>query len=189
MAINLVINGLASHYKGRLFNGRDLPTKDDRTSISAGSDDAVGVYARDNYTGRYYDIDLGLGLTESADDITINSAVCKVNMKKTIVQTAVAGRDGTVKEMISAQDFEIEVSATLINTEDEYPADAVRALSDLARENRAVYVDSAFLRLFDIDRAVVKELEVSQSTWGNTQEITLTMDSDADYEVEVTQSV
>ena len=128
-------------------------------------------------------------MTETADDITIKSAVCKVTLKKTIVSTAIAGRDGTVKECISAQDYEIEASFALINTVDEYPAEAMRRLSDLARKNSAVYIDSAFLRLFDIDRAVVTAMEVSQETYGNTQSVTLKLDSDNDYEVEVTQTV
>ena len=112
-----------------------------------------------------------------------------MTLKKTIVSTAIAGRDGTVKECISTQDHEIEASFALINTVDEYPAEAMRRLSDLARKNSAVYIDSAFLRLFDIDRAVVTTMEVSQETYGNTQSVTLKLDSDNDYEVEVTQTV
>ncbi len=123
------------------------------------------------------------------NDILIKTAVCKVTMTKNIVATAIAGRNGTVKELISAKDHEIEVTFTLINSEDEYPAEALRLLSDLARENSAVYVDSAFLRLFDIDRVVVEKLELTQSTYGNTQEVVLTLQSDNDYEVEVTQTI
>lgn len=47
---------------------------------------------------------------------------------------AVTGRDGTVKECISANDYEIEVTFTLISTADEYPAEAMRQLTTLARE-------------------------------------------------------
>ena len=112
-----------------------------------------------------------------------------MTLRKTIVSTAIAGRDGTVKELISAHDYDIEITFSLINSEDEYPAEALRLLSDLARENSTVYIDSAFLRLFDIDRVVVKEMEINQATYGNTQDVTLKLDSDNDYEVEVTQSV
>lgn len=103
------------------------------------------------------------------------------------VTTAVTGRDGTVKECISANDYEIEVTFTLISTADEYPAEAMRQLAALARENSAVYVDSEFLRLFDIDRMVITEMEVNQETYGNTQTVKLKFDSDDEYDVAVTQ--
>ena len=189
MSGKLVINGLASHFKGRLIASRPLPTPCGATPIGTTPDGSVGVAPREAYEGRYYDTELSLGLTETADDILIKTAVCKVTMTKNIVATAIAGRDGTVKELISAKDHEIEVTFTLINSEDEYPAEALRLLSDLARENSAVYVDSAFLRLFDIDRVVVEKLELTQSTYGNTQEVVLTLQSDNDYEVEVTQTI
>lgn len=108
--------------------------------------------------------------------------------KKTIVETAIAGRNGTVKESVSAQDYEVDVTFTLISAADEYPDEAMRRLASLADENSAVYVDSAFLRLFDIDRAVITELTVEQETYGNTQEVTMKLTSDDDYEVEVTAS-
>lgn len=172
----LIINGLASHFKGRLARYSDLPDAPARAPQARVPGAALG---------RYYDTDLRLGLTEAADDLLITSAVCRVTLKKNVVATVIAGRDGTVKELVSAADFEVEVTITLLSDADQYPDQVLRALSDLARANSPVHVDSAFLRLFDIDRAVVKELEVSQQTWGNTQEVTLKMDSDDDYDVEV----
>lgn len=183
-----MINGLASHFKGRFFRVHQLEEQTDATEVATITE-TTGVVPASSYTGKYYETDLSLGLTEAADDITIKSAVCKVTLTKQIVETAITGRDGTVKELISANDFEVEATVTLINTADEYPAEAMRTLSDLARKSSAVYVDSEFLRLFDIDRAVVKEMTLDQSTEGNTQEVKLTLTSDEDYEVEVSESV
>lgn len=186
--VRLVINGLASHFKGRFFRVHQLEEKEGATDVATITE-TTGVVPASLYTGKYYETDLSLGLTEAADDITIKSAVCKVTLTKQVVETAITGRDGTVKELISANDFEVEATVTLINTVDEYPADAMRTLSDLARKSSSVYVDSEFLRLFDIDRAVVSEMTVDQSTEGNTQEVKLTLKSDEDYEVEVAESV
>lgn len=185
-SLTLVINGLASHFKGRAVVTRDLAAQAAATDIATLAEG--GVAPREAYEGRYFDTDLGLGLTETADDIVLTSAVCTVKRKKTIVETAIAGRNGTVKESVSASDYEIEVTLTLISSTDEYPEEAMRRLASLADEKSAVYVDSAFLRLFDIDRAVITELEVSQETYGNTQEVKLELTSDDDYEVEVTAS-
>lgn len=186
--VRLVINGLASHFKGRFFRVHQLEEQTEATEVATITE-TTGVAPASSYTGKYYETDLSLGLTESADDITIKSAVCKVTLEKNIVETVITGRDGTVKELISANDFTIEASVTLINTVDEYPSEAMRTLSDLARKSSAVYVDSEFLRLFDIDRAVVTQMVIDQSTEGNTQEVTLKLTSDEDYEVEVSESV
>lgn len=184
--VTIVINGLASHFKGRAVRTRDIASPATAYDIQTVAEGGVGP--REAYEGRYYDTDLGLGLTETADDIVLTSAVCTVKRKKTIVETAIAGRNGTVKETVSAQDYEIDVTLTLISATDEYPEEGMRRLATLADEKSAVYVDSAFLRLFDIDRAVITELEVDQETYGNTQEVKLKLTSDDDYEVEVTAS-
>ena len=188
MNYNLVINGLASHFKGRFVQTHTLTEKESE-DIQTSQTTAVGVVPRESYLGAYYNTDLGLGLTEQANDILIKSAVCSVKRKKTIQATVIAGRNGTVKELISANDYEITLTFTLLKTDDEYPAEAMREIATLANENSAVFIDSAFLRLFDIDRAVIKELNVDQTTYGNMQEVTLELDSDDDYEVEVRHSV
>ena len=186
--MKLVINGLASHFKGRFVQTHTLTEKESE-DIQTSQTTAVGVVPRERYLGAYYNTDLGLGLTEQANDIVIKSAVCTVTHTKKIAETVIAGRNGSVKECITGQDYEIEVSFSVINTDDEYPEEAMRQIAALARENSAVYVDSAFLRIFDIDRAVVTYIEVIQSTGGNVQEVTLKMNSDDDYEVEVRHSV
>lgn len=185
-SLRLVINGLASHFARRFVNTRSLDTPTPQPPQTTTPDNAVAP--RESYEGRYYDTDLGLGTTETADDIHITSAVCKVAMTKRIVTTAITGRDGTVKEYIAAEDYEIEVNFTIINTADEYPAEAMRQLATLAREKQAVYVDSEFLRLFDIDRVVIKRVETEQTTYGNTQTVKFIMDSDDEYDIAVSQA-
>lgn len=68
-SLRLVINGMASHFKGRFFTSHSLPVQDSPTDIRTTPDDSVGVAPREAYEGRYYDTDLSLGLTETADDI------------------------------------------------------------------------------------------------------------------------
>lgn len=182
--MNLIINGLASHFAKRLVRTHDLPQSPQRDNLAEAN--GVGVSPR-NYEGAYYNTDLSLGTTETAQDITIKSAVCTVTMTKQIVSTPITGRDGTVKELISTDDYEISVSFALMSDSDEYPEEAMRALVALAKEKQSLYVDSDFLRIFDIDRVTVVDLKLDQATYGNVQDVTLTLKSDDDYEVMVSE--
>lgn len=185
--MRLVINGTLSHIARRLIRTHELSSATSMGMSSA--EGGVGVKPRESYLGRYYDTDLSLGVGEEADDIVITSAVCSVSLMKSVVMTALAGRDGTVKELISANDYEINVVFHVMSDTDEYPEEGMRRLQALVRENCSLYVDSAFLRLFDIDRVAVLSMEVEQATWGNAQEVSMRLVSDDDYEVEVMQTI
>lgn len=184
-AATIFIKGLTSRLDKRLIVTHPLPEGATRHDLK--TSDSTPVHAPDAYLARYYQTDLGIGLTETADDIRIEAAVCKVTRDKNIVSTAITGRNGTVKELISAKDYEIEATFDILSSSDEYPEQALRRLADLANENSPVYLDSAFLRIFDIDRAVVEKMVVDQTTDGNRQEVTMKLVSDDDYEVAVHQ--
>lgn len=186
--MRLVINGTLSHIARRFMRTHELKAATSSMGMSS-AEGGVGVTPRESYLGRYYDTDLSLGVGEEADDIVITSAVCSVNLMKSVVMTALAGRDGTVKELISANDYEINVVFHVMSDTDEYPEEGMRKLQALVRENCSLYVDSAFLRLFDIDRVAVLSMDVEQATWGNAQEVSMRLVSDDDYEVEVMQTI
>lgn len=184
--LRLVINGLASHFSRRLVRTAALSPDSLAVPSIKTLDSTVGVPPQENYLGHYYETDLSLGTTEAASDITIHSAICKVCLTKNIVTTAIAGRNGTVKEQIAASDYEISLTFALMNDHDAYPEEQMKALTTLVNANAALYVDSAFLRIFNIDRVVISQMEVEQETFGNYQNVELTLLSDDDYEVEVT---
>ncbi len=145
----------------------------------------VGVHPGDAL-GRFYETDLALGLTESANNIVITDAVCSVSQTKNIVRTALVGMRGTIKESISAGDYEITMKVGLVAMEngkivDKYPAEGVRQLRALMDQEQALYVDSEFLRLFDITRVVVTSYRINQDTYSNHQIVTINCVSDEDY--------
>ena len=73
--------------------------------------------------GRQYFMPVYLGGEE------IPLAVISATTKKTIVETPMAGRAGTVKELISKGDYSISLSGILIG--EDYPADEVARIKEL----------------------------------------------------------
>jgi hypothetical protein len=81
-------------------------------------DSATGAPLRKYKGGVYYFMPVSFeheGTTWEFDD-----AVVSVTAKKTIVETPLVGRQGTVKELISIDDFEIKLTAVISG--DDYPS-------------------------------------------------------------------
>lgn len=105
-------------------------------------DKAKGLYTPDGAPlrkagadGRWYFMPVWL------DDVEIPHAVVSMTGQKTIVETPLIGRQGTVKELISMQDYTISIAGVLVG--DDYPADAVKALTVLYKRAESVEIVSA----------------------------------------------
>ncbi|MBL7779929.1 MAG: hypothetical protein JNM22_01845 [Saprospiraceae bacterium] len=84
-----------------------------------------------------------------------------ISSRKNIVETALAGstRRGTVKELISVEDWSVTIRGVVVNYDSVlvYPEDEVKALRDLYERNEALEVESALTNLLGIYRLVIKE--------------------------------
>lgn len=84
-----------------------------------------------------------------------------INSRKNIVETPLAGstRRGTVKELVSVEDWSVTIRGVVINYNSVvvYPEDEVKALRDLYNRNEALEVESALTNLLGVYRLVIKE--------------------------------
>ena len=151
------------------------------------SDAAIGVYPKE-YEGKYYETDLSLGLDENADTLRMEEAVCSVSKAKNIIQTPLAGLAGTIKEYVSDGDYDLSITVGLAAVEDghivdKYPEQGVKDLRALLDSPKPLYVDSAFLQIFGINRIVIKDYSIQQMTYCNRQTVTIRALSDDDYTI------
>lgn len=86
---------------------------------------------------------------------TLSGAKIDVYRKNTIVSTALAGRRGTVKEFIKAEDYDITISGQLISNywgkPAAYPVESLRTLISLMQVEDVIEVSSAYLGFFEIE--------------------------------------
>lgn len=119
-------------------------------------------------------------------------AVASVRRENRIVQTAIAGMDGTVKEYVNAGDWQLELVLGIQSSEggritDEYPDYELHNLMRLLDDNRPLRVHSPFLEIFGIDMIAVKSVGASQATESNYQTVNVSAVSDKDYTIYSTE--
>ena len=122
--------------------------------------------------------------------LLINDATVNVALQKQIVQTALVGRAGTIKEYITDGDYQLNISVGLAAVDDngelidQYPERAVAQLREILERSEALEVSSVFLDLFGITHMVVTGFSAKQMTHANRQVIEITALSDTEYVIE-----
>lgn len=92
--------------------------------------------------------------------------VISITSRKTIVETPLTERRGTVKELINVQDYDIVIKGFIINEVEEFPEAAVTRLRTIYEKNEALSVKCPLTDIFLLrpdrkgsDKVVIKELK------------------------------
>ena len=118
--------------------------------------------------------------------IELPTAVISLRGKKTIVETALPGAKGSVTELISIDDYEINITAVCVGGDGNYPEDGVRGLRELYELCEPVELISAVsdIVLGTERRIIIKSLDVPEvGAVENMQVIKLTAKSNTDFEL------
>lgn len=167
------------HPYGPSWEGRDNPIH--TTTLGEPITDI------DYWQGRYVWCPLTLR-TEDGRELVLPDAVVALTRAKQIITTQVVGMTGTIKEYISAGDYDLNISVGIAAKEgsyitDRYPDEELRLLRELLDMDRPMTVQSAFLDIFEVDRIVVKSYSLTQQTDSNYQELAISALSDDEYNV------
>lgn len=129
---------------------------------------------------------LRYGSGETKQELTLKECICVVTMEKNIVQTALQGRNGTIKEYISDGDYQVEICAALTSECDQYPKEELQKLMSFLKTNDSLFVgDDSFLGLFGITNLIVKSYGFNQETHSNRQTFNVCCLSDTAYEIKL----
>lgn len=121
--------------------------------------DLGSVLRKMDAQGRWYF--LPVVLVHKGKEYEIPNAVISFVGKKTIVETAMVGRKGSVKELISIDDYEISIQGQALHSD--FPEAALIELNELYNINEAVTLKCALTDIFlsEDDRVVIKGMELS----------------------------
>lgn len=157
-------------YKGLPYPGAWLPTVnrsesgaeyeyDGETAGEKTNTDLGSLLRKKDVTGRYYF--LPVVLEHKGKEYEIPNAVISFTGKKSIVETAMVGRKGSVKELISMDDYEISIQG--IALAEDFPEEALSELNELYNINEAVTLKCALTDIFlaDEDRVVIRSMDIS----------------------------
>lgn len=171
---NLMLSALA--YKGAIYPGIFSGRLDKNVRVQTGTDyenipvasplerytsGGAPVRAEDRLGQLYF---MPVYIAVDGTTIEIPHAVISFTSKKTIVETPLAGRNGSVKELISTDDYEISITG-VIESKDRrnYPEAEVKQLEQLYERNEAVELICALGDLLLGDRVTE-----DQRSGGNT---------------------
>lgn len=91
----------------------------------------------------------------------LQNTVSSIVSKKTIVETQLVNQQGSVKEEISIDDWEINVKGVIISPDMDYPDQQVSELRQLYKTSQSLEIDNARTSLLfeDNEKVVVKNLK------------------------------
>lgn len=186
LSIDLAAVSWAQHISKRLVRFKEMGGSPDRDAIT-GREIGRPITDPSVWEGRWVLCPLRLE-RETGDGLTLADAVAAVSREHRIVNTAMVGRDGTVKEYINAGDWSVSLVLGLQSESggviaDEWPGEELRALRRLLEAKAALRVHSEFLDVLNIGRIVVKGYRVRQMTEWNYQVVEVSAVSDEDYEI------
>lgn len=100
-------------------------------------------------------------LPVTIDGLKLPYCVIRISCKKTIVETALVNRRGTVKELINAEDYNIKLRGFLIGDNDQLPDEGITQLKDLFEKNESVVFRNALSDIFltGDDKVVIKAID------------------------------
>jgi hypothetical protein len=94
------------------------------------------------------------------NDVELPNPIISVQLQKRIVSTPVAGRKGTVKELISTEDYRIKLKGIAIA--DTYPTDAVEQLIRLFEIEKPVNINNDITAILGITKCVIENLQLGE---------------------------
>ena len=128
----------------------------------------------------------GNEIVESWQDFRIDDVLLNVSQSKKIVTTEIQGRDGTVKEYIGLDDFQVQITGRLNGTYNVNPKDLTRQLKIILSAGQPLEVTSWYLQNLDINDIVVKDFNFGQSEGEySTQYFTINAMSDRRFEAKI----
>jgi hypothetical protein len=150
----------------------------------------IGTSDINNPLGTPYFMDFYCTLPDLGTVRLPNEPLVKFSFRKNIVKTVTVGtkRKGTVKEYISADDYQIELKGVCIDPEtpERYPSEQVEVIRKLSETNEAIEIDNDILRLFGIYKMVVESASYSDMPGvPGAQAYTIRAISDEDFYAEL----
>ena len=127
------------------------------------------------------------GNQRTTPPLTFVTVLLDVSQAKKIITTEIQGRDGTVKEYIGMDDYNISINGIITGTNGSYPQNEVNNLKRMLDAPVAIPVVSTYLTALGIYNVVVKEFSFDQEAGGySKQNFSITALSDFPIELILT---
>jgi hypothetical protein len=86
-----------------------------------------------------------------------STTIISIARSKHIIETAVAGHDNSVQELIAMNNHDIYITGKIISDDNSYPTDKVAALKKILEIPAALEVTGKKFNVFDIRRIIIRD--------------------------------
>lgn len=125
--------------------------------------------------------------TDGPDRLRYEAVLITVSQAKKIVTTEIQGRDGTIKEYIGMDDYEVVVNGVITGKNGQRPFGEILALKKMLDAPIAIEVASAYLQTLGINYLVVESYSLEEQEGGYSyQNFSISFKSDVRQELELT---
>lgn len=106
------------------------------------------------------------GKTVSYGPVTYEAVLITISQAKKIIRTDIQGRDGTVKEYIGLDDYQVTINGIITGPNGHHPKDEVADLKAILDAPVPIDVACTYLQTLGIDSLVVDTYEIGQQEGG-----------------------
>lgn len=114
--------------------------------------------------------DLVSGKILKTPNVKFETILCTVAQAKKIIKTEIQGRDGTVKEYIGMDDYQVSINGIIVGENRVYPANKVGLLKSVLDAPVPIGVVSSFLNNLGVFRIVVNDYTLPQVAGGQSKQ-------------------
>lgn len=95
---------------------------------------------------------------ETDDGIILPNSFVSITARKRVVKTAMTGHDGTVKEHIGIEDYNITIRGVILDKDNAFPEEGIEMIAGWWKQNKAIYMVNALTDYYlgDDDRIVIE---------------------------------
>ena len=155
----------------------DGPAANERESSNLGS-----TLRKRDANGRWYV--MPVVLVHKGKEYEMPNSLISIRGKKHIVSTPMVGRKGTVKELISMEDYEIRIQGVALGTD--WPDDQLADIKEIYAVNESVQLKCALTDIFmdEEDMVVIKSIDIPEMRGvEHAQTYSLDLETDRSFEL------
>lgn len=150
------------------YQGEDFELEETSEPLKTQSNKGTTLYKKDALGNYYF---MPVTFIHQGKEYEIPCALISFTGRKNIIETPLVGRQGSVKELISMEDYQISITGVVFGENQVWPEEQLDAINELYNINEAIELKCALTDVFlsENDKVVILELNLPQA--GQTEHV------------------
>lgn len=150
------------------YQGEDFELEETSEPLKTQSNKGTTLYKKDALGNYYF---MPVTFIHQGKEYEIPCALISFTGRKNIIETPLVGRQGSVKELISMEDYQISITGVVFGENQVWPEEQLDAINELYNINEAIELKCALTDVFlsENDKVVIQELNLPQA--GQTEHV------------------